>query len=186
MTRIDKGTSGIAIDTVKLKGDVPFFMSRSWDKKPFIDYYQVYPAGPHPEAKMNLYSESEIQCTSTNCIPCHFIYEGPVWIDAAIQHKAGDAAADWTGMIVPIATETTNHLSGHQLTQYVTNKEPACTVTADDEAPVLVTNTISCFLQKDGSSGWAPVPFGDGSTITFYPVDSKTQLDSTAVFHISG
>jgi hypothetical protein len=186
LTRVEKQQGGTTINIVKLKGDVPFLMSRSWDKKPFIDNYQVYPAGPHPEAKLNLYSEVDQQCPPNTCIPCHFVYEGPVWIDASVQHNAGDAAADWTGMIIPIATETTNHLSGHQLTQYVTNKEPACPVTADEAASMLVTYTESCFLQKDGSSGWAPVSFGDGSAITFFPADSETQLDSTAVFHISG
>jgi hypothetical protein len=60
-------------------------------------------------------------------------------------------------------------------------------MTSDDAAATLVEGIIqSCFSSGEGNMEYLPMQFGDGSRITFLPVDSYTTLDSTAVFHISG
>jgi hypothetical protein len=167
MTEIDKDESR----TVRLSGDVPFLMSRDWDKKPNIDLMQFYTDIPK-EAKLNLYHEYQDKS-------CHFIYDGPVWITAGIRHNAGDAPADWSALIVP-GTETMNARSG-ELTQYVKNMAPGCPQSTDDWATTGILGSVTCFEMD-----YKPMTFGEGSTITFTSDDPKVKLDSTAVFQKNG
>jgi hypothetical protein len=167
---------------VKVKGDVPFLMTRNWDKKPLIDGLQVYGSTITGEgAKLDLYSEWDHACTSEHCVPCHYIYKGPVWIGATIMHDPKNAPDDWQVILLP-AAETTNALGSGSLVGYVTTLEPTCPVSAELTTPTLVTTVSSCFAAGD----WKHMPLNDGSQIIFTTNEPNVALDSKAVFHISG
>jgi hypothetical protein len=182
MTKTEVLTGETEKRIVKMKGDVPFLMTRNWDKKPLIDGLQAYGSTVTGEgAKLDLYSEWDHACTSEHCVPCHYIYKGPVWIGATLMHDPKNAPSDWQVILLP-SGETTNALGSGSLVGYVTNLEPSCPLSAELTTPTLVTAVHTCFVAGD----WKHMPLNDGSQLIFTTNEPNVVLDSKAVFHISG
>jgi len=182
MTKMEILTGETEKRVVKVKGDVPFLMTRNWDKKPLIDGLQAYGSTVTGEgAKLDLYSEWDHACTSEHCVPCHYIYKGPVWIGATLMHDPKNAHEDWQVILLP-SGETTNALGSGSLVGYVTNLELTCPLSAELTTPTLVTAVHSCFVAGD----WKHMPLADGSQLIFTTNEPNVVLDSKAVFHING
>ena len=183
--RVYKSTESTDIQTVKVSGDLPLLIPRDWDKSPMIDHNQNPGAGQMENeggAQLNVHEEWEVQCVSDNdCAPCHYVFDGPIWLFPILKHNKGDPADDWTAQI-QIGENTLNDITDHKMTPYIRNLEPSCPTPGD----IIVDNVQTCFAIGEGTYGETPMSYGDGSKITFHPIDSHTTLDSTAVFHISG
>jgi hypothetical protein len=183
--RVYKSTESTDIQTVKVSGDLPLLIDRDWDKSPSIDHDQVFGAGQLENeggAQLTVHDEWEVQCVSDNdCAPCHYVFDGPIWLFPILKHNQNDPADDWSAEI-QIGAVTMNDMVDHKMTPYIRNLEPSCPTPGD----IIVDNVQTCFANGEGTYGYLPMSYGDGSKITFPPIDSHTTLDSTAVFHISG
>jgi hypothetical protein len=165
---------------VKIKGDVPFTMAKNWDKTPLIDGLQVYGSAQSGGAtKLDLYSELNHACTSENCVPCHFIYKGPVWIGATVMHDPKNTPSDWQVIVLP-AGETINDLGSGTLVQYTKNLETSCPLSSEQATTILVTSAYGCFAGGEKTHA----ALNEGSEITFATQDPNVKLDSKAVFHV--
>ena len=168
MTKVDDQDT----NTVKISGNVPLSILKKWDQRPWIDTVPLYQGG----AKLDVYSEWNHVCTSGDCIPCHFIYKGPVEIDDTITHQPQDNTYDWKVTILSDLSAGENT----KLVQYTKNEEPACPISAEDATTGLITELQTCFEQEN-----KPFTLGDGVKIVWTSTDPKVTLDSTAVFHFS-
>jgi hypothetical protein len=182
MRKAEVLTSETDTRIVKVKGNVPFSMARNADKKPLIDGLQIYGSTITGEgAKLDLYSEWNHACTSPQCVPCHYLYEGPVWIGATVMHDPKNTPSDWQVILLP-SGETTNAVGSGSLVGYTTTLQPNCPITAEIATTTLVTSVSSCFTAGD----WKHMTLADGSEIVFSSNEPNVALDSKAVFHNGG
>jgi hypothetical protein len=182
MRKAEVLTSETDTRIVKVKGNIPFTMAKDADKKPLVDGLQVYGSTITGEgAKLDLYSEWDHACTSPQCVPCRYIYQGPVWIGATVMHDPKNVPSDWQVILLP-SGETTNAVGSGSLVGYTTTLQPNCPVTAEMATTTLVTSVSSCFSAGD----WKHMTLSDGSEIVFTSNEPNAALESKAVFHASG
>jgi hypothetical protein len=165
--------------SVTLRGNTPFYMSRDHDKMPLLGMQQIYPPAMGVEDPVSYHAEYRSECHGTDCRPCHFTYDGPMWVAPAIMHDPQDPVRDWKAQFN--ATGLQRYAADPALGSNTHNLEPGCLLAPEEATLMLLSEAQMCF------SGPPRVPFKltSGEKIVFRSDDPDRQLDSEATFSFS-